>query len=435
MISRAKVAFTYSLEIIVAALMALVFFVALFFLMNKFFPIGPGLDVLIIGGNKQGVSALDITRSLWVSSGGKNAGLSSGSGTHVASLARIKNDVRSKKANAIAWRTAFKNQQLFDQDSIQTFSRSTALIHFDEHNEVELGPNSLIIIKKLESDLLWPEKRTFMVMVDGELRGKIKAQGNNPLYLEIETPNAVANVQSLGGSSGIDFKISVDSASSSSITVYEGLATITGAGKSIEINANETTKVSGKNAPAIPERLPESIRLIAPKENKQIIYRDLPPKVKFEWAPDEFAKEYRFELARDAEFRDILYEDVVKATRFIHGNMKKGHYFWRVVGINKNGGEGQASEVNRVQLAQDRDPPKLTLKLPEPELGQKKYIVTGQAEPGASVFVRGEKMQLDAAGVFTYEVELQQGVNIVVIEAVDNAGNITYQSETIHGKF
>lgn len=435
MFSWAKSIFTYTLEIVLAAFIALIFFLVLFFLMNRFFPIGPGLDVLISGQEDKGGSAFSLTRSLWVSSGGSDSGLNNRAGDHVATLDRIRNDVRSKKANAIAWQTAFKDQELYDRDSIQTFKRSSAVIKFDADNEIELGADSLIIIKRLESDLIWPEKRTFMVMVDGELRGKIKATGSSPLFVEIETPNAVANVQSLHGGEGVDFKITVDSEASSSITVYEGLATIMGAGQSVEINANQTTLVTGDNVPAIPEALPEKVRLTAPKDNKQYIYRELPPKVKFSWATDEHADIYRFTLAKDAEFRDIVHEQDTKGTRFVHGNLKQGHYFWRVVGINKNGGEGLPSEVMRIQLKQDLTPPQLTYVVPEAAHSQNNFVLEGRAELGAEVFIGGEKVEVDESGKFSYDMELKPGVNIIVIEAVDAAGNVTYQSETVHGKF
>ena len=149
-----KWVFTSMLEIISAALLALVFFAGLFWLMNRFFPIGPGLEMLVTGESGQGNGALSISRSLWVASGDNESGLSAQGGNYVAMLSRVHRDVRSKKADAIAWRTAYKGLKLFDKDSIQTFSKSTAVIKFDEHNELELGPNSLIIIKRSESDLI-----------------------------------------------------------------------------------------------------------------------------------------------------------------------------------------------------------------------------------------------------------------------------------------
>ena len=44
------------------------------------------------------------------------------------------------------------------------------------------------------------EKRSFMVVVDGELRGRLSGDDAGEVYLEVTTPNAVARLQT--GSSG-----------------------------------------------------------------------------------------------------------------------------------------------------------------------------------------------------------------------------------------
>jgi hypothetical protein len=193
--------------------------------------------------------------------------------------------------------------------------------------------------------------------------------------------------------------------------------------------------VTGSQAPAIPEPLPGKIRLNAPNDNKQYIYRELPPKVSFNWAGDESAHSYRLSLARDADFDDAVFTGEVKNTHFEHGNLKQGHYFWRVVGLNKNGGEGPASEVLRIKLEQDLDPPRLDMDFPVTEIGQKRYLLKGKAEAGSKVFIGGAEVSVDEGGAFIHEFELKAGVNIVVVEVVDIAGNITYKSETVHGKF
>lgn len=435
MIIRVKSLFTYSIEIALASLMALVLFTAVFWLMNRYFPIGPGLDVLMSGNEGQINSPLDMTRSLWVASGDSAAGLDAGAGDQVAMLSNIRNDVRSKKADTIAWQAARQGMQLFDRDSVQTFSRSTASIKFDADNEIELGPNSLIVIKRLERDLIWPERKTFMVMVDGELRGKVKPTGDKPVFVQIETPNAVASVQSADNASAVDFQIKVNADASSSITVFEGAATITGAGKSVKVNANQTSIVDGDSAPSLPEPLPDQVRLISPNDNKQYVYRELPPKVEFTWAADDYAASYRFLLARDAEFKDVFFETKLKGTKFEHGNLTAGHYFWRVIGLNKKGVEGAVSTPLRVQLKQDLAPPQLDMAFPAVATGQKRYTLRGKAEPGATVFVGGKEVAVDAAGVFSYDIDLKSGVNLIVIEVVDSVGNVTYKSETVHGKF
>jgi hypothetical protein len=47
----------------------------------------------------------------------------------------------------------------------------------------------------------------------------------------------------------------------------------------------------------------------------------------------------------------------------------------------------------------------------------------------------GKQIQAAKSGEFEYPLKLQFGINIIVVESVDVAGNITYRSRLITGKF
>jgi hypothetical protein len=47
----------------------------------------------------------------------------------------------------------------------------------------------------------------------------------------------------------------------------------------------------------------------------------------------------------------------------------------------------------------------------------------------------GKPVATDRSGRFSRRIALRHGINIVVVEAVDAAGNTTYRSQLVNGKF
>lgn len=56
---------------------------------------------------------------------------------------------------------------------------------------------------------------------------------------------------------------------------------------------------------------------------------------------------------------------------------------------------------------------------------QMSYTVVGEAEYGCKVKVNDKEIETDANGAFSYKVQLSPGENIIKVEAVDAAGNVT----------
>ena len=71
----------------------------------------------------------------------------------VAKIESINNVVKSKKANNLTWNRADVGRQLYNLDAVQTFKDSSSKILFDNESFIDLGENSLIIIKQLERGL------------------------------------------------------------------------------------------------------------------------------------------------------------------------------------------------------------------------------------------------------------------------------------------
>jgi hypothetical protein len=433
--SRLKNLMKRIVEGIVAILLVLLFFSVILSLLNVIFPSGTSLREII--ARQKPADSLDASkqnsRELELSYSGE--GSDSGSSEDSAAvLSWTRNTVKSKRAAEIAWKSAKVGNLLYDRDAVQTFSRSAAEIQFDENNMLNMGPNSLVIIKRLRRDPLHREKRSFMVLVDGEMRGMLAQSSAESVYLEIETPGAKLLAQSgLGASAPIDFKLSVNPDKSSTIAVYQGSAKITAQGQTVTVNANQSTVVALNQAPLDPRDLPDSVQLKSPQSTGRFYYRDLPPRIRFAWQAQPTATGYHFVLARDPFFRDIVTDDHFSESQFSHGNLKKGTYFWKVSAMQETI-EGLFSENRRFRVIEDQTPPKLSVQFPPGTIYKDHYTLHGKTEPGARVFVGGQRIKTSKTGKFEYKLKLSPGINVIVVEAFDVVNNVTYRSQRVNRK-
>ena len=123
----------------------------------------------------------------------------------------------------------------------------------------------------------------------------------------------------------------------------------------------------------------------------------------------------------------------------------EGAFYWRVASIGADGEVGPFSPFRRFRVsgggrdtsggggvnASDATPPTLTLKRPQP-IGGAYYIIEGTTEPGSTVFINEEEVDVESSGHFKKLIVFAKiGQNAVVVKAVDPAGNQTVQSQTV----
>ncbi len=422
-------------EGLLAILLVLVFSLMLLGILNALFPSGTSLRAILAGQK--------VSESTGLSEGGRSKLLvvrgeqESDLAPHenwAAQLSQIRNTVKSKRAEAIAWRTAKEGKFLYDRDAVQTLNRSAALIEFDEDTTLDMGENTLVIIKRLAQDPLFNEKRSFTVLVDGELRGKLAESEQRSVHLEIDTPGAKVRTQSeLVAQGPVDFKVSVNPDKSSTIAVYEGSAEISAEGKKVILGANQATEVPLKHAPLPTRPLPEPVKLKSPPGSSFYYYRDHPSKIRFAWQSLPGATSYHFVLARDASFHDMVTDKRLSTTSLTHSNLKKATYFWKVSALEKSV-EGFFSETRRFQVVQDQEPPTLQVQFPPETVNSESYTLRGKAEPGARVFVGGNRVKTTRTGRFQYKLKLRLGINTIVVEAIDAMNNVAYRSQRVKRK-
>ncbi|RNC73219.1 MAG: hypothetical protein ED859_00480 [Desulfuromonadales bacterium] len=93
------------------------------------------------------------------------------------------------------------------------------------------------------------------------------------------------------------------------------------------------------------------------------------------------------------------------------------------------------SGARRVEIRQDLAPPPLQVTFPAGAVTEERFVLAGSTEPGARVFVSGKGVPATETGTFTTEVTIRPGMNLVAVEVVDGAGNVTYRSHYVQGRF
>ncbi len=414
-----------------AALVAL-FLLAFLVVLRSLFPEGTGLRGVIRGGGASGSEEAE--GRLWTLDGGKALPAPVPIAGYVAEM---RNDVQNRRAESIAWSRASKGMRLFSRDAVQTAGDSSASIWVGGKGTVHLGERSLMVIRRMEREAESGAKRSILLMVDGEIRGRIEGTRREPVSVDLESMGGVGRIVSPGGKGGAaDFRVTVNPDRTTTYSVFEGSALVQGLGRSVTVGENQYTIVSPTAPPTDPAALPPAPEIEGPGDGAEYLFRSLPTRVRFAWKAAGGAEAFRVVLARDPEFRDTVVDEWVEGggtASFVHGNLPEGSYYWRVTsrwGLVESG----YPKARALRLVRKTAPPALrTEAVPDAARGDF-CVVRGSTEPGASLRVAGKAVLPDGAGAFESVVPLERGVNMIVVEASDAAGNTAYRSLRVTGR-
>jgi len=412
------------------ALVAL-FFLAFLALLNFLFPAGTGLRSMIRSGGTEDQGAEWMERK----SGLLLQGDSSPATVPIAGYVSLtRNDVQSRRADAVAWIPAATGMPLHSRDAVQTARNSSASLRVGGTGSIDIGEKSLVILQRMEKDLARREKRSFLLMVDGELRGRIEGTKEDPVAVNVASAGGVGRIVSRGGNEGAaDFRVSVNPDRTTTYSVFEGTAEVEGMGRTVRVGANQFTIVSPSAPPTSPAVLPVAPAPVGPADGTEYAFRSLPPQVLFSWTDGEPAEAYRITLARDPGFRDRLVDEWVARRSFTHGNLAAGTYYWRV-SAKRGGVESGYPKTRAVRLVESAAPPFLRAEaLPVPS--GDRVLVRGVTAPGASLLVAGKAIVPGEKGEFDCFVPLERGISMIVVESSDTAGNTAYRSLRVVGKY
>ncbi len=349
-------------------------------------------------------------------------------GAFTAYLGDVRRDVKIRSADSVAWKSASRGTEVRNRDAVQTFANARARVDFTTDNTLQIGQNSLVVFSNGAADPFLGRRESAVVVMEGEMSGEINADYGT---FGVEFPAGLVELTAAGGADElVNFRIGVNPDQSSTIAIYSGRADVNIAGEHYLVAANEGLTIDKDGTTSGVTVLPSMPSVRQPAGNRVFPYLHTPPKVLFAWNGVRGARKYRLEIGRDAGFDEILVDEYLDGTSFVHGNLADGDYFWRVSAVT-GWVQGPSTSTRRFRVVPDRAPPALEL-LPIEQLAPNEYVLRGSAGKGSTVYAIGQRVSTDSEGRFEVRFNPEPGAHPIVVEAVDAVGNVAYKSQVLH---
>jgi soluble cytochrome b562 len=370
----------------------------------------------------QGAAVESQTISRTALSGGKDL-------ENDAQFLTVEGDVKYQKGASSEWKDAEARTPLMNGDWVKTGGRASAELMFSSGTLYTVGPNALLEIYSAVAPGT-SEKTNAVTMQVGSV--------------EVETDNAASTVRTPGSQVVVESKsmtqVEVDNASKETdVTSARGAASVAPAsgGAAVRLAAGERVSASAEGALSQVKKLAPAPALLSPGDNQVLqLTNDL--QVEMIWEPQPAVTSYILQVSRSRLFSTQEINSRRQKTSATARITSEGAFFWRVASIGPDGEVGPFSAFRRFRVVgggkagiDDKVPPKLQLKPPF-HVGGQFFTIAGTTEPGASVYINDEEVDVESSGAFQKLIGFSKvGRNDVVVKAVDPAGNQAVQSQTV----
>ena len=345
----------------------------------------------------------------------------------------IQRRVQRRGANSLAWAEASVGDTFTQNDAVQTFAKSTALLRVNEESRITIGQNSLIVFEKRAADPFASQQGSVMVMIGGEMSGRLTNDDDSPFEFGVSLPNSEVTLVRRADDDAVDFLITVNEDQSTTVNLHGGIAEVVGRdGQRMTITENQSITIDAAGTQLVVSNLPDAPRSSGPFDRQSVTYRNVPEVVDFSWGAVAGADRYHVVIARDAEFTNRVVDDDVVGTSFRHGALGPGTYFWHVRSRSA-WSQSQMSAVRQLRVIQDTAPPSLELDAPAASVAAGEWRLSGTTDSGARLFVDDSPVQHDN-GRIDHPIKLKPGANIIVVKAMDDVGNLNYASISVNAK-
>lgn len=356
-----------------------------------------------------------------------------------ARFTRLEGSVKVKAVGTFEWVTGDNRMVLKKNDLVRTGAGSAAEITFFDGTVVQVRPDSLITIEETSEDPSTKRRRVAWRVSSGEVNFQTVRYNVPGSATEVSTPTVRGTV---GENAAANIRVA--ETGDSDIRLFRGTArTETKTGQKVDLGANEALKVdaAGKAGAKVP--LPPTPVLMFPQHQAEISYLD-PTKATtlFGWKSVPDATEYHLMVDTTAFFnRPFVDRKGIKDVSQEIRGLEEGKYYWRVAAIARDGTEGSFADFWRFNVTKPKQaaasggtPPPLAIDL----LDVRTNIlqIKGRTEPGASLTVNGQRVDVQSDGTFNEFITLEKlGRQQVVVRATGLNGGVNEQKRTIEAKY
>jgi hypothetical protein len=341
---------------------------------------------------------------------------------------RIEGDVRVKNAGRFSWDPANPKMELQEGDMVKTSSKASAQVIYFNGTITTIKPGSLFTIREVYENPHNKIRRVREELKFGELMASTQKKNVEGSYHEVAAGAVKARSEEAS-----EFRVTAEEGrKNASFDVFQGQIEVAAGGRRENVVAGERIRAANSGKLQEKEILPSVPILTAPRDQKVFI---LDPgqqqEIALAWDAVPGARRYQLLISDRALFTDSLYDAEREGTRAPIGEVPEGAYHWKVAAIGANGVRGPFSGARRFRVSaqkildrSDADPPDLRVTEFVP-VGTM-VVVNGLTEPGATLWVDNEKIDIHDDGSFSTVVKLRrEGLNDVRFVAQDSAGNET----------
>jgi len=359
------------------------------------------------------------------------AGLTGSDFTGSGQIIAVQGKVEIQRANQTRWERAREKEPLYNGDFVKTSSGAAAEVLFSDGTVYRLGSDTLLEVHR--------EARTGREPASGEVKLTV---GEVNVFTALN--QSVVLTESARAEVDRDSRVGVDVADDQSATVaaYAGSAQITTAtGERAQLTTRQA--VRAEPGGALSDRIPiPAVPTLSEPTPNSLVNLDASDRVTLAWRPVAGAAGYDLQLSRSRVFTAANLE-VVSNNRLEPSAtvrvLRAGTYYWRVAAAGRDGVRSEWSAPRafkaytgrRVEELADTQPPPVEVQRPT-QIGNM-FLIQGRTEPGATVSIDGEPVDVAADGSFKKAVPLHQtGAHVFVIRATDPAGNTSEHREPVY---
>lgn len=352
-----------------------------------------------------------------------------------ARFSLIEGSVKVKPVGTFEWVSADKSLVLRKSDLVKTGASSSAEITFFDNTVVHIRPDSLITIEETSEDPSTKRRKVSTFISSGEVNLQTPRRSVAGSTTEVSMPNLKGTV---GENSNANIRVA--EGGDSDVRVIGGsIKGETKSGQRIELGSSEAVRIDagGKAGEKFTMLAPPA--LLAPPHMAEISYPD-PTRATtlLAWKAVASATTYHVMVDYSPYFNRPLVD------RKGHGDpsvelrgLDVGKYYWRVAGADKDQNEGIFSDFARFTVtrptgaASGTGPPPL-LAIESLDLRQNLLQVKGRTEPGASVTINGQRVDVQGDGSFNEFITLPTaGKQLVSIRSTGINGGINEQKRPV----